>query len=163
MILGMSLEAYTQSHVIISILGIVSGLIVLAALLTGRLLTLVNGLFLLTTVLTSAGGYLFPFTHVLPSHIIGAISLLLLAVAIYALYGAHLAGGWRKTYVITAMTALYLNVFVLVFQLFLKVPAIHALAPTQSEPPFAIAQITVMIIFIVLIVFAVKKFRPQPA
>jgi hypothetical protein len=163
MILGMSLEAYTKLHVIISLLGIVSGLIVLATLLTGRLLRLVNAFFLITTVLTSAGGYLFPFTHILPSHIIGAISLLILAIAIYALYGAHLAGGWRKTYVITAMAALYLNVFVLVFQLFLKVPSIHALAPTQSEPPFAIAQITVMILFIVLIIFAVKKFRPQTA
>ena len=163
MILGMSLATYTQSHVIISILAIVSGLIVLAALLAGRFLRIVNAFFLITTVLTSAGGYLFPFTHILPSHIIGAISLLILAVAIYALYGAHLAGGWRKTYVITAMAALYLNVFVLVFQLFLKVPSIHALAPTQSEPPFAIAQITVMILFIVLIIFAVKKFRPQTA
>jgi hypothetical protein len=163
MILGMSLATYTQSHVIISILGIVSGLVVLASLLSGKLPRIVNALFLIATVLTSAGGYLFPFTHILPSHIIGAISLLILAVAIYALYGAHLAGGWRKTYVITAMVALYLNCFVLVFQLFLKVPAIHALAPTQSEPPFAIAQITVMILFIVLIILAVKKFRIQQA
>ena len=163
MILGMSLAAYTKLHVIISLIGILSGLVVLASLLTGKLPRIVNALFLITTVLTSAGGYLFPFTHILPSHIIGAISLLILAVAIYALYVAHLAGGWRKTYVITAMAALYLNVFVLVFQLFLKVPSIHALAPTQSEPPFAIAQITVMILFIVLIIFAVKKFRLQPA
>ena len=163
MILGMSLAAYTELHVITSLLGIVSGLIVLASLLTGKLLRIVNALFLITTVLTSAGGYLFPFTHILPSHIIGAISLLILAVAIYALYGAHLAGGWRRTYVITAMAALYLNCFVLVFQLFLKIPAIHALAPTQSEPPFAIAQITLLILFIVLIIIAVKKFRLQPA
>ena len=163
MILGMSLAAYTELHVIISLLGIVSGLIVLASLLTGKLLRIVNALFLITTVLTSAGGYLFPFTHILPSHIIGAISLLILAVAIYTLYGAHLAGGWRRTYVITAMAALYLNCFVLVFQLFLKNPAIHALAPTQSEPPFAIAQITLLILFIVLIIIAVKKFRLQPA
>jgi hypothetical protein len=161
MILGMSLAAYTQLHVIISLIGILSGLVVLASLLTGKLPRIVNALFLITTVLTSAGGYLFPFTKILPSHIVGVISLLLLAVAIYALYRAHLVGGWRKTYVIAAMAALYLNCFVLVVQLFLKVPAIHALAPTQSEPPFAIAQITVMILFIVLIIIAVKKFRIQ--
>ncbi len=161
MILGMSLAAYTQLHVITSLIGILSGLVVLASLLTGKLPRIVNHFFSSLPSSPAPADIFFPFTKILPSHIVGAISLLLLAVAIYALYGAHLAGGWRKTYVITAMAALYLNCFVLVVQLFLKVPAIHALAPTQSEPPFAIAQITVMILFIVLIIIAVKKFRIQ--
>jgi hypothetical protein len=159
MILGMSLATYTLVHVIISLIAIATGLIVLFGLLTGRLLKPWNGIFLLFTVLTSAGGYLFPFVHLLPSHIIGAISLVLLAVAILALYGFHLNGAWRRTYVITALFALYLNMFVLVFQLFLKVPAIHALAPTQSEAPFKIAQLTLLVVFIALIVVAAKKFR----
>jgi hypothetical protein len=133
MVLGMSLATYTITHVIISLIGIGTGLIVLFGLLTGRLLKPWNDIFLLTTVLTSVGGYLFPFIHLLPSYFIGAISLILLAIAVPALYVFHLNGGWRRTYVITALLALYLNVFVLVFQLFLKVPAIHALAPTQAE------------------------------
>jgi hypothetical protein len=161
MVLGMSLATYTLIHVIISLIAIASGLIVLAYLLTGRLPRLMNNLFLITTILTSAGGYLFPFTHLLPSHIVGAISLAILAVAALALYKFHLAGHWRTTYVVTAMMGLYLNCFVLVVQLFLKVPSIHALAPTQSEPPFKIAQATLLILFIVLITIAVKKFRNQ--
>jgi hypothetical protein len=161
MILGMSLAAYTQLHVIISILGIVSGLVVLASLLTGRLLTLVNGLFLITTVLTSVGGFFFPNSHITPGIVIGVLSLITLAIAITALYVFHLTGGWRKTFVITAMISLYFNVFVLVVQLFEKVPALHALAPKGSEPPFAISQVIVMILFIVLTTLAVKRFRPK--
>jgi hypothetical protein len=159
MILGMSLATYTTIHVIISLIAIASGLIVLAYLLTGKLPSLMNNLFLVTTFLTSAGGFLFPFTHLLPSHILGIISILLLAVAAPALYIKHLAGHWRTTYVVTAMAALYLNCFVLVFQLFLKVPAIKALAPTQAEPPFKIAQLTLLIVFIVLTTVAARKFR----
>ena len=162
MTLGMSLATFTLVHVLISLVGIVSGLLVFYGLLTGRRMDGGTALFLTTTVLTSATGYGFPFTHLLPSHIVGAISLVALAIAIFARYSRHLAGGWRKTYVISAAIALYLNVFVLVVQLFEKVPALHALAPTQKEPPFAIAQLLVMLLFIVLTVFAVKRFRAQP-
>jgi hypothetical protein len=158
----MSLATFTLVHVLISLVGIVSGLLVFYGLLTGRRMDGGTALFLTTTVLTSATGYGFPFTHLLPSHIVGAISLVALAIAIFARYSRHLAGGWRKTYVISAAIALYLNVFVLVVQLFEKVPALHALAPTQKEPPFAIAQLLVMLLFIVLTVFVVKRFRAQP-
>ena len=119
-------------------------------------------IFLATTVLTSLTGYLFPFMRLLPSHIVGAISLVALAVAIYARYARHMNGAWRSIYVVTAVLALYLNSFVAVVQVFEKVPAAHALAPKQKEPPFLIAQLVVMAIFIVLGVFAVKRFRNQP-
>jgi hypothetical protein len=121
-----------------------------------------TALFLATTVATSVTGFGFPFTHLLPSHILGIISLIALAIAILARYSRHLVGAWRKIYVISAVIALYLNVFVLVVQGFEKVPALHALAPTQKEPPFAIAQLLVMLLFIVLTVFAAKRFREQP-
>ncbi len=163
MTLGMSLATFTLVHVLISLVGIVSGFLVFYGLLKGRRMDGGTALFLATTVLTSLTGYGFPFTHLLPSHIVGAISLAALAMAIYARYAQRLAGGWRRTYVISAAIALYLNVFVLVVQMFEKVPALHALAPTQKEPPFAIAQLLVMIAFIVLTVMAAKRFRAQPA
>jgi hypothetical protein len=159
MILGMSLSTFTLVHVMISLVGIGSGLIVLFGMLSGKRPDGWTALFLTTTVLTSATGFLFPFDHLLPSHKVGIISLVMLAVAILARYGLHLAGAWRSIYVVTAVIALYLNVFVLVVQGFLKVHALNALAPTQSEPPFLIAQLVVMALFIVLTIFAVKKFR----
>jgi len=116
----------------------------------------------LTTVLTSVTGFFFPFDHLLPSHKVGIISLLVLAVAILARYFLHLAGGWRRTYVLTAVMALYLNVLVLVVQSFLKLPALHAMAPTQQEPPFLVAQLIVLALFIWLAIAAVKKFRNEP-
>lgn len=161
MILGMSTATYTLIHVITSIIAIASGWIVLACLLTGRLPRLLNGLFLITTFLTSAQGFAFPNSHITPAIILGILSIFILAIAAPALYIKHLAGHWRTTYVVTAMFALYLNSFVLIVQLFLKVPAIHALAPTQSEPPFKIAQATLLILFIVLTTIAAKKFRAQ--
>jgi hypothetical protein len=161
MILGMSLATYTFLHVLISLVGIGSGLVVMYGFLTGRLLNGWTGLFLATTVLTSLTGYGFPVQHIKPSHIVGGISLVVLAIAIAALYLRHLAGAWRRTYVITAMIALYLNVFVLVAQSFDKVPGLRALAPTQSEPPFLFAQLLVMALFIVLTVFAAKRFRAE--
>lgn len=159
MILGMSLSTFTLVHVMISLVGIGSGLIVLFGMLSGKRLDGWTALFLTTTVLTSATGFLFPFDHLLPSHKVGIISLVMLAIAILARYGLHLAGAWRSIYVVTAVIALYLNVFVLVVQGFLKVHALNALAPTQSEPPFLIAQLVVMALFIVLTIFAVEKFR----
>ena len=162
-ILGMSTATYTLLHVLISLVGIGSGLIVMFGFLTGKRLDGLTAVFLSTTALTSISGFGFPVEHLLPSHIVGIISLAVLAVAIPARYVYHLAGAWRWIYVVGAALALYLNVFVLVAQLFMKVPALKALAPTQKEPPFLIAQIVVMLIFIGLTVLAVKKFHIELA
>jgi hypothetical protein len=158
-VLGMSLETYTAVHVVISLVGIGSGLIVVFGMLNGKFLHGWNGLFLLTTVLTSVSGFGFPFAHLLPSHKVGIISLVVLAIAIVARYAQKLAGGWHRTYVICAVIALYLNVFVLVVQSFLKVPALHALAPSGNELPFLVAQLIVLAIFIGLGIGAAKKFH----
>jgi hypothetical protein len=162
MILGMTLSTFTIVHVLLSLIGIGSGLLVVYGLLLGKRFEGATAIFLVTTVLTSLTGFLFPFERLLPSHILGIISLVVLAIAILARYGRHLAGAWRSTYVVSAVLALYLNVFVLVAQIFMKVPAAHALAPTQKEPPFFVAQLLVMAVFIVLGIFAVKKFRADP-
>ena len=159
MILGMSLATYTIVHVIISLIAIGSGLIVLFGLLNGKLFGSLNALFLLTTVLTSVTGFFFPFEKITPGIILGILSLIVLAIALLALYAFHLKGPWRTTYVVTAMLALYFNMFVLVAQLFMKVPAIHALAPTQTEAPFKIAQLLLLVIFIIAIIAAARKFR----
>ena len=128
-------------------------------MLNGKLLAGWTPLFLGSTVLTSVTGFLFPVEHLLPSHKVGIISLVVLAVVIAALYPFHLASKWRAIYVISALTALYLNCFVGVVQSFLKVPALHALAPNGNEPPFLIAQAIVLLVFIVLGVSATKRFR----
>ncbi|HEY6129699.1 MAG TPA: hypothetical protein VIW23_16120 [Candidatus Acidoferrum sp.] len=161
MIFGMS--AFISVHVLISLIGILSGAAVLLGILGGKRLDGWTVVFLSSTVLTSATGYLLPAHKIMPSHVIGAISLVILAIAIVARSSKHLAGAWRRIYVVTAMIAFYLNVFVLVFQLFTKVPALKAAAPTQSEPPFLIAQLTLLIAFIVLTVLAAKRFRAEPA
>jgi hypothetical protein len=163
MILGMSLSTFTLVHVLISLVGIVSGLLVVYGLIKGKRFDGGTAIFLATTVLTSLTGFLFPFTHLLASHIVGIISLVVLAVAIVARYPLHLAGSGRWIYVVSAVIALYLNVFVLVVQSFLKIPPVHALAPTQKEPPFLVVQLIVLAIFIVLGIFAVKGFRGTPA
>src|SRR5437899_1432115 len=155
----MILTAFTIVHVIISLLGILSGFVVLFGLLAGERLDGWTKFFLVTTVATSVTGFFFPVHHFMPSHAVGIISLVVLALAIYALYSRHLVGGWRKTYVICAMAALYFNVFVGVAQAFQKIPALKALAPTQSEPPFMLAQGTVLALFIVATIAAVIKFR----
>jgi glucose-6-phosphate-specific signal transduction histidine kinase len=162
MMLGLSLSAFTAVHVIISLIGILSGIIVVAGMLSAKGMNGMTALFLLTTVLTSVTGFGFPFTHLLPSHKVGIISLVVLAIAILARYSFHMAGQSRWIYVVTALIALYLNVFVLVVQGFEKVPALHALAPTQSEPPFLVAQLVVLALFIVLTILAVGKFHPDP-
>lgn len=161
MMLGMSLSTFTLIHVVISLVGIASGLVVLYGLLTGKRLDRWTVLFLLTTVLTSVTGFGFPFDHLLPSHKVGIISLVLLALAIVARYALHMAGAWRWIYTVCAVMALYLNIFVLVVQSFEKVPALKTLAPTQSEPPFLVAQLIVLALFIVLGIFAVRKFHPE--
>jgi hypothetical protein len=162
MMLGMSLSTFTTVHVIISLVGIVTGFIVLFGMLSAKRLDGWTGLFLLTTVLTSVTAFGFPFTHLLPSHIVAIISLVILAIALLARYSFHMAGAWRVIYVVTAMIALYLNVFVLVVQSFEKVPALHVMAPTQTESPFKVAQLVVLVLFIVLTIFAAKKFHPDP-
>ena len=161
MIFGMSLHAYTQLHVLISLVAIGSGLIVLYGMITSKRLDRLTSLFLATTVLTSVTGFGFPVTGVTPATKLGIISLAALGIAYLARYTRHMAGRWRVTYVFSAAIALYLNVFVLVVQSFEKVPALRAIAPTQKEPPFAIAQITVLIVFVGLTIFAVKRFRPE--
>jgi hypothetical protein len=160
MILGMSVAAFTQFHVIISLIGIASGLLVLFAMLSSKRVPLLTAVFLIFTVATSVTGFMFHFESFGPPEIIGAISLVVLAIAILALYSFKLAGAWRWIYVGSALFALYLNVFVAVVQTFQKVPTFHALAPTQKEPPFAVAQGVVLLIFIVLGIAALKKFRP---
>jgi hypothetical protein len=159
MILG--LQPFTFAHVLVSLVGILSGFVVLYGLLTARRLEGWTALFLVTTVATSVTGFGFPIDIILPSHIVGAISLLVLAVAIIARYAFHLAGAWRPIYVISAGIALYLNVFVLIAQLFQKVPALKALAPTQSEPPFVLAQAAALAVFVLLITAASIKFHPE--
>jgi hypothetical protein len=163
MVLGMSLEVFTLVHVVISLAGIVSGLVVAFGLLNGKRLDRWTAVFLITTTLTSATGYMFPFHELLPSHIVGAISLVTLALAIAARYAGRLAGGWRRTYVLTAMIALYLNVFVLIAQGFRKVPALKELAPTGTEMPFKLVQLAILAAFVFLAVFADRRFRPAAA
>ena len=161
MILGMSLATFTLVHVILSLIGIFTGLVVLIGMLNSNSLSGLTAVFLATTLLTSATGFLFPFDKLLPSHIVGIISLVVLALAILALYVFRLAGSWRWIYVGSAVLSLYLNVFVAVVQAFLKVPFLNELAPTQKEPPFAIAQGVVLLAFVVLGILAVRWFRPR--
>jgi hypothetical protein len=158
---GTTLAAYTLVHVALSLVGIVSGLVVLYGLLTNNGMPSLTKWFLSTTIATSLTGYGFPVEHLLPSHIVGAVSLVVLALALLARYRCQLAGGWRQTYVISAMIGLYLNVFVLVVQSFEKIPALKAVAPTQQEAPFSIAQLGVLVLFIFLTIGAVRKFRGQ--
>jgi hypothetical protein len=160
MILGMSIATFTLVHVVLSLVGIFAGLVVVFGMLGSKKLDGWTALFLATTVLTSVTGFFFPFDKILPSHIVGLISLVVLAIAILALYALHLAGPWRWIYVVSAMLALYLNVFVGVVQAFQKLPLLASLAPTQSEPPFLIAQAIVLVIFVGLGIAAVRSFHP---
>jgi hypothetical protein len=162
MVWGLTTSTFTTVHVVLSLVGIGSGLVVLFGLLAGKRHDGWTALFLATTVATSVTGSGFPFDHLLPSHKVGIVSLLVLAVAIVAFYAVHLAGAWRLVYVICAVVALYLNVFVLVVQLFEKVAALKAAAPTQKEPPFVVTQLVVLALFGVLAVLAAKRFRAEP-
>lgn len=160
MTLGLTL--YTLFHVLISLIGIGTGFVVVYGLLTQKRFDTNTAIFLATTVLTSVTGFGFPFERFLPSHAFGIISLLILPLAILGLYVYRLKGAWAWLYVVSSVTALYLNVFVLVFQLFLKVPALKALAPTQSEPPFGIAQGIVFLAFIWIGVTATRRVTKAP-
>jgi hypothetical protein len=157
------LSMFTLIHVVISVLGIITGLVAVGGLLAGARLEGWTALFLATTTLTSVTGFGFPFTKVLPPHIVGAVSLVVLAVCLVARYWKRLEGRWRATYVITAVTALYLNVFVLVVQLFAKTPPLAQLAPTQQEAPFAVTQALVLALFVWLGWAALRSFRMEKA
>jgi hypothetical protein len=163
MILGMSVGAFTLLHVIVTLVAIGSGLIVVGGMFASHRVPGTTALFLFTTALTSLTGFLFPIHGFTPALGVGVVACLILAVALFALYKEHLVGAWRWIYVITAIVSLYLNVFVLVAQSFMKVPALNALAPTQSEPQFAITQAVVLVIFILIGLIAVVKFRPVTA
>ena len=160
MIFGMT--PFTFFHVLLSLVGIFSGFIAVFGMIAGKRLDGWTALFLVATALTSITGLFFPFHELLPSHIVAIASLAVLALAVLARYLLHLAGAWRKVYAVTASIALYLNVFVLVAQLFMKVPSLHVLAPTGTEPPFLISQVVVMVLFIALTIAAAIKFRTEP-
>jgi hypothetical protein len=163
MILGLSTSAFTLLHVLISLAGIGTGLIVMYGFLTGKRLDGWSAIFLTTTVLTSVTGFFFPFEHLLPSHKVGILSLVILVIAIAARYMFGMRGAWRAIYVVGSALALYFNCFVAVVQAFLKVPALKAMAPTQKEPPFLVAQLVVLLFFVVLTILAAKRFRVEPA
>jgi ABC-type multidrug transport system permease subunit len=161
MILGLTKAAFTRVHVLLSLAGIGTGFIVLFGLLARKRLDHWTAIFLLTTLLTSLTGFFFPFKHLAPAHIIGIISLVVLAVAIVARYGFHLAGAWRSFYVVSAALALYLNVFAGVARAFLRVRRLRALAPTVREAPFVAAELVVLALFVLLTVKAEKRFRAE--
>jgi hypothetical protein len=162
MILGMSVGVFTLVHVIITLVAIGSGLIVAGGMFASHRLPVTTALFLFATGLTSLTGFLFPIHGFTPALGVGILACAILLVALFALYyKEHLMGAWRWIYVIAAVASLYLNVFVLVAQSFAKVSALNALAPTQSEPPFAITQAVVLAIFILITVIAVIEFRPK--
>jgi hypothetical protein len=160
MILGMSVGAFTILHVAITLVAIGSGLIVVGGMFASNRLPVTTALFLFTTALTSVTGFLFPIHGFTPALGVGIVACVILAVALFALYKEDLGGAWRWIYVIAAVASLYLNVFVLVVQSFVKVSVLNALAPTQTEPPFAITQAIVLAIFILITLIAVIRFMP---
>lgn len=160
MIIGLSIHTFTIIHVIISLVAIASGIVVLVGMLGAHRLPGLTAFFLTTTILTSVTGFMFPIHGFTPGIGTGIVSMLVLGVALIALYAKHLVGPWRWIYVTAAAAALYFNVLVLIVQSFQKVPALHALAPTQSEPPFLIAQGSALVVFLVVGFFAASRFRP---
>jgi hypothetical protein len=166
MIIGLSVGAFTTLHVIISLIGLASGLVALAAMLGDKPPGPWTAIFLVTTILTSATGFLFHSAKFGPPHVVGVLSLVVLAIAVIALYGMKLKGVWRPLYVVCAIMALYFNAFVGVVQAFGKIGPLKALAPTGSEPPFLVAQLIVLAAFVILGWQAAKRFHPvlaQPA
>jgi hypothetical protein len=154
------MSTFTMVHVVVSLIGIVTGFVVLYGFLTANRPDRWTQVFLSTTVATNLTAFGFPLRPFLPSHVVAILSIIVLALALYALYGRNLVGTWRSIYVVTALLALYFNVFVLIVQSFRRVPALRALAPTQSELPFAIAQALALGAFLVFVVLSVKRFRP---
>jgi hypothetical protein len=160
--MSFGLAILTFVHVVLSLVGIGSGFVVVYELLAAKRRDVWTAIFLSTTVLTSITGFFFPFEHFMPSHRVGIVSLVVLGVAIVARYAFHLSGAWRPLYVVSSVVALYLNVFVLVVQLFQKVPALQALAPTQTEPPLLLIQLLLLTLFVALAIAAALRFRDQP-
>lgn len=155
----MILRAYTWLHVVISLIGIVTGIVVVAGMLSGNRMDGWTAWFLATTMATSVTGFFFPYHGFKPSYPVGVLSVILLSVSYVARYQHHMEGSWRWIYVVTAVVSLYFNVFVFIVQAFQKVPALKAAAPTQKEPPFKIAQLAALVVFIVLGVLAVSRFK----
>jgi hypothetical protein len=164
MVFGLELSTFTFLHVLISLIGVASGFIVMVELLRSNYHGNWTAIFLVTTIVTSASGFLFPFSKLLPSHIVGIISLALLAIAMFSFYVQRIHSIWRQIYVLTAMLSLYLNVFVMIIQGFLKIPVLNGLAPTQTEPPFLIVQGVTLVCFLaVIFVAAIRYKRPLNA
>ena len=163
MTLGLSLSAFTLLHVIISLAGLGSGFVVVWGWFNSRRLDGWTAIFLVTTVLTSVTGFMFPFEGFKPSYVLAVLSLIVLAIAIYARYSKRMVGSWRGIYVVTAAIALYFNCFVAIVQSFMKIPALHALAPKGNEPPFAIAQAILLALFVWLTYKARKRFLVTPS
>jgi hypothetical protein len=161
MILGISSSAFTVLHVVLSLVGIGAGMVVLRGLVANRLYTRLNLIFLVTTALTDLTGFAFPNSHITPAIVLGILSSIALAIASAAIYWFHLAGKWRSTFVVSAMIGLYFNVFVLVVQMFRHVPFLTQVDPNQSGPPFGIAQLAVLALFVWLTVVAVRGFRGE--
>lgn len=161
MILGLSMSVFTTLHVVLSLIGIAAGIVVVLGIVFDRHLPGLTAVFLTTTALTSVTGFFFPAAGLMASHIVGIVSLAVLALAVFAVYGHHLSGIWRPVYVVTAIMALYLNVFVGIVQAFQKLPALRAVAPTQSEPPFLAAQLIALLGCLVAGGLALKRFHPQ--
>ena len=157
------LQIYTIIHTVISLIAIFTGLVVLFGMLAGKRLDHWTKWFLISAVATTITGFFFPFHGFTPATGLGIISLPFLAITIFARYSKHLAGTWRWIYAIGAVICLYFNLFVLVVQLFEKVPALHAMAPTQTESPFKLTQLVVLMLSTVLAIVAVTRFRPEPA
>ena len=163
MILGMSLAAFTQFHVVLSLVGIAAGILVVIGMWKSERMPYTTALFLATTLATSVTGFMFPFVKVGPPHVFGVISLVLLAFTLLALYRYRLVGRWRWIYITTAIFALYLNSVVGIVQAFQKIPALNALAPQGNEPPVAVAQGLLLMLFVVAGVIAVRRFQPPAA
>jgi hypothetical protein len=161
MILGMSTAAFTLLHVVISLIGIATGVVVVYGLLNNRELRGWTAWFLATTVLTSATGFLFHSNSIGAPHIVGVLSLILLGAALYALYGPELKGRWRSVFIVTAVAALYFNVLVSIVQAFQKLPFLHEVAPTGKELPIGVAQLVVLMAFVAIGIRAVRRFRPS--
>ena len=155
----LDLPTFTLVHVVISMVGIAAGLVVAGGLMAGKQFNGWIGLFLATTILTNITGFLFPFTRLLPSHVVGGISLVILPIAVLAFYGKKLEGRWRQVFVITSVLALYFNFFVLMVQLFQKMPALIVVAPNQSGPAFGITQLLILAIFVWIGRAANRGFR----
>jgi hypothetical protein len=160
MILGLSLAQFTFLHVALSLIGIGAGFFVMFGLLKSIELRLLTALFFLSTIGTSLTGFLFPNKTVTPGIVLGVLSMIVLILALFAQYGKKLAGVWRGVYVVSVCLAFYFNMFVLVAQAFAKVPALKAAAPTMASPAFGLAQLALLLIFVLLTIRAVKRYRP---